>query len=363
MAQTKADAGKIMAAMSGGVDSSVTAWLLKEQGWQVTGVTLRLQDPNWLPEEAGCGSAAELLEAKAVCDQIGIAHETWEATGDFGREVIDRFVAAYEAGNTPNPCVDCNRYIKFGRLLSGAKERGFDKVATGHYARVHFNCKTNRYELWRAKDATKDQSYVLYALTQDQLAMLCLPLGDLTKEEARRLAADAGLSNARRPDSQDICFVPDGDYAAFIRRYTGKSYPPGDFVDLAGNCLGKHRGMICYTVGQRKGLGLAMGSPVYVCAKRMQENQVVIGTNADLFANSLVAEDLNFVSIPPWQGELQVLAATRYRQALAKATAVLKEDQLYLTFDTPQRAVTAGQSVVLYDAQNGERLLCGGKIC
>ena len=341
---------KIILGMSGGVDSSVAALLLKEQGYDVVGVTLRL---------LACGGESDAEDAGRVAQSLGLSHETVSFTDTFRREVMDRFAECYIRGATPNPCIDCNRYIKFVKMMEYARERGIDKIATGHYARI---CRdaNGRYLLKKAVDAHKDQSYVLYSLTQDQLSRARFPLGEYHKEEIRTLAEKYQLVNANKRDSQDICFVPDGDYASFIEQHTGLTFPEGDFLDMNGNWLGTHRGMIRYTVGQRKGLGIALGKPAFVCRKDVETNAVIIGDNEQLFRKTLTARDVNWIACDTPSSPIRITAKIRYGQAEQPAVAtVTEEGRMRVDFDTPQRAIANGQSVVLYD---GDTVVGGGII-
>ena len=341
---------KVMLGMSGGVDSTVAAYLVKKEGYEVVGVTLSLYPENGL---------AEAEEARRVAAAMGISHETVDLSAPFHKEVIERFICAYQAGATPNPCIDCNRYIKFGEMLRYAEERAADLVGTGHYARIERDAN-GRYLLKRAVDITKDQTYVLYSLNQHQLAHTLLPLGGYRKSEIREIAEAEGFINARKHDSQDICFVPDGDYASFIERYTGKTFAEGDFVDKNGVVLGRHRGMIRYTVGQRKGLGIALGKPAFVCAKCAATNTVTLGENADLFSKDLTAHDVNLIACDSIPTPIRVTAKIRYGQNETPATVEqIGEGRIHVEFDTPQRAIAKGQSVVLYD---GDTVVGGGII-
>ena len=340
---------KIMLGMSGGVDSTVAAHLIKEAGYDVTGVTLSLYPENGL---------AEAEEAKRVAASMGIPHETVDLSDAFHREVIGRFIRAYQSGETPNPCIDCNRTIKFGEMLRYAEAHGVPLIGTGHYARIERD--GDRFLLKRARDASKDQTYVLYCLTQHQLAHTLFPLGEYRKSEIREIAEAEGFINARKHDSQDICFVPDGDYAAFIEKYTGETFPEGDYIDKDGTVLGRHRGMIRYTVGQRKGLGIALGRPAFVCAKCAATNTVTLGDNADLFASSLTARDANLIACDSISAPIRVTAKIRYGQSETPATVEqIGEERIRVDFDVPQRAIARGQSVVLYD---GETVVGGGII-
>lgn len=348
-------------AMSGGVDSSVAALLLAQAGWACTGVTLRLYaGADAAPDGARtCCSLEDVEDARAVARRLGIRHYTFNFTEAFERDVIGRFVQGYLAGETPNPCIDCNKHIKFSALLRRAQLMGCTHVATGHYARI-VRGANGRMLLQTGLDAGKDQSYMLYGMTQRELAHTLFPLGALTKAEVRALALENGFGNARKRDSQDICFVPDGDYVGFMERYTGKYYPDGDFVDLDGRVVGRHRGAVRYTCGQRKGLGLALGAPVYVCGKDMEKNTVTVGPESALFTTTLVAGDFNWISIPELTAPMRVKAKARYRQTEQPATVrPLDNGLVQVVFDEPQRAITRGQAVVLYD---GDVVVGGGTI-
>lgn len=351
-----------MVAMSGGVDSSVAAYLTKEAGFETTGITMRLYDN----ETAGCCSSktccslSDVEDARSVAFVLGIPFYVLNFTEEFGREVIDRFIRAYEEGRTPNPCIDCNRYIKFRRLFQRGREMGQDYIVTGHYARVEQDQGSGRWLLKRSADPKKDQTYVLYSLTQDQLAHVMFPLEGMSKSETRRIAEEQGFLNARKHDSQDICFAPDGDYAGFISRYTGKDYPDGDFVDRSGRVLGRHKGIIHYTVGQRKGLGLALPHPMYVCRKDVEKNQVVLGENEDLFTTTFEIEGCNWMPFDRLTGDLAVEAKVRYSQKASPATVIpLGEDRARVVFRQPERAITCGQAAVFYD---GDTVIGGGTI-
>ncbi len=344
----------VLTAMSGGVDSTAAALLLQRQGHDVIGINLKLFTPPACSQEDGAQAA------RSAAQRLGIPFYVFDFSQDFGREVMDRFANAYLRGETPNPCVDCNRYVKLGKLFRRAEALGCGHIATGHYARVEQDSATGRWLLRKGLDQAKDQSYFLYSLTQPQLAHLLLPLGGLTKPQVRALAQEAGMENAQRQESQDICFVPGGDYAAFIRARTGIQPQPGDFVGTAGQVYGQHRGILNYTVGQRKGLGLSFPQPMYVCALRPESNQVVLGENRELFSRRLTAGNLNFISVPSLPRPASVKAKIRYRHQEQPATAVQTgPDQLEVVFDQPQRAITKGQAVVLYD---GDKVIGGGTI-
>lgn len=341
-------AQQIAVAMSGGVDSSAAAWLLKEQGHDLMGITLTLFDDATANVP---GNQQDVEDAKAVAEQLGFPHYVFHMAQCFREQVMDRFAAAYEAGATPNPCVVCNRHIKFGALLEQARKLDAQAVATGHYAQVSWDEGSQRYLLRKAAHPEKDQSYVLYALTQDQLSASRFPLGHLSKNEIREIALSQGLVSARKRESQDICFVPDGDYAAFIRRHTGKEYPAGPFVDLKGKVLGTHTGIIGYTVGQRRGLGVSSNQGrLYVKEVRPGDNTVVLCDNQALFSRTLTANDLNLIALSRLDSPMRLKAKVRYRQeeqpCLVEQTG---EDTIRVTFDQPQRAITPGQAVVLYD--------------
>ena len=351
-------ARRVFAAMSGGVDSAAAALLLLQAGCDVTGVTLRLH--GFRDRPGLCGSADEIDTARSVAAALGIPHVVLDLSERFRERVMDRFVSEYVRGRTPNPCVDCNREIKFGALLDWALDQGADAMATGHYARVRFDGALGRWQLLRGADRRKDQTYFLYQLSQHQLSHLLLPAGDYEKPALRALAAAHGLSNAQRADSQDVCFVPDGDYVSFLRQQ-GAELVPGDFVDEAGRVLGRHKGLPCYTLGQRKGLGVSAGAPLYVLAKDPARNAVVLGADSALYTSELTAERVNWLSIPVPDGPLSVTARTRYSQREAAAhVEPLPGGRARVVFRDPQRAVTPGQAVVFYD---GDLVLGGGTIC
>lgn len=353
---------KALIAMSGGVDSSVAAYLTQQAGFQCTGATMRLFDNSILgqDQESTCCSLDDVEDARSVARRLGFPFYVFNFKDDFEEKVIRKFVHCYECGATPNPCIDCNRYLKFDHLLRRGYELGCDCVVTGHYARIRQDEHTGRYLLYKAVDLSKDQSYVLYSLSQEQLAHTRFPLGEMTKAEARAIAEEKGFVNARKHDSQDICFVPDGDYVAFMERYTGKKYIPGDYLDLNGNVVGKHKGAVSYTLGQRKGLNLAMGTPVYVCAKDMDKNTVTVGPNEALFSTTLRAMDWNWFPFAELTEPIRVSAKARYNQPPQPATVYPEENGIaQVVFDQPQRALTPGQAVVLYD---GDMVVGGGTI-
>lgn len=353
---------KALIGMSGGVDSSVAALLMQKAGFACIGATMRLFSNSVLgqEQESTCCSLDDVEDAKAVARRMDIPHYTFNFQDDFREKVMDAFVKAYEAGLTPNPCIACNQHLKFDHLLRRALELGCTKCVTGHYAVIRKDDASGRYLLYKPVDKAKDQTYFLASLTQEQLAHTAFPLGELTKAQVRQIAEENGFVNARKHDSQDICFVPDGDYMAFMERYTGKSYESGDFLDLQGNVVGRHRGAVGYTLGQRKGLGLAMGVPVYVCGKDMQANTVTVGPNEALFSDGLIAGDWNWFPFPTLTEAMSVTVRTRHTQSETPARVIPMEDGLArVEFDTPIRAVTPGQAVVVYD---GDMVVGGGTI-
>lgn len=352
---------KAMIGMSGGVDSSVAAFLMLQNSFDCIGATMRLYDNVLLPGESGtCCSLDDVEDARSVAYRLGIAHHVFNFKETFEKQVIQKFVRSYESGLTPNPCIDCNRHLKFRALLDRARILGCDYVVSGHYARIRRDEETGRYLLCKAKDAAKDQTYFLACLDQNQMAHIQFPLGDLTKEEVRQIAQEQGFVNARKHDSQDICFVPDGDYAAFLSRYTGKTYPAGDYLDVNGKVVGTHRGAVCYTLGQRKGLGIALGEPVYVCKKDMEHNTVTVGPNEALFSSALLAGDWNWFPFPALTEPMAVTAKIRHSQYEQSATVYPETDGMArVVFDAPQRAITPGQAVVLYQ---GDLVIGGGTI-
>lgn len=354
-------AEKVLVAMSGGVDSSVAAYLLQQQGYECIGVTMRLYENETagIPRGHTCCSLDDVEDARAVAYDLGMPYYVLNFTEEFDEKVIRKFVQVYQNGGTPNPCIDCNRYLKFDHLLNRARELGCDYIATGHYVQ-RWQDENGRWGLRKNDDPGKDQSYVLYSLTQDQLAHTLFPLGGMHKDAVRAIAEEQGLCNARKHDSQDICFVPDGDYAAAVERLTGARSEPGRFVDAHGNVLGTHRGIIHYTIGQRRGLGIAAEAPLYVCGIDVPNNEVVLGRNADLFSTELDASGCNWISGDVPQQPLRVTARIRYRQPEQPCTVTATgADAVHVSFETPQRAITRGQAVVFYD---GETVLGGGTI-
>lgn len=353
---------KVVVGMSGGVDSSVAAYLLKEQGYEVIGVTMQIwQDTERLVQEenGGCCGLSAVDDARRVAADLNIPYYVMNFKNEFKEHVIDYFVEEYLHGKTPNPCIACNRYVKWESLLKRSMDIGADYIATGHYARIE-QLENGRYSLRRSATLVKDQTYALYNLTQEQLKRTLMPVGAYSKDEIRKIAENIDLKVASKPDSQDICFVPDGDYAAFIRENSDKEIPEGNFVTAEGKILGTHKGITHYTVGQRKGLGLALGYPAFVIEIRPETNEVVIGTNEDSMTYYVRANRINFMSIEDLTEEKRVFAKIRYNHKGAWCTVKKTgEDEILCTFEEKQRAVTPGQAVVLYD---GEYVLGGGTI-
>jgi len=354
---------KVVVGMSGGVDSSVTAYLLKKQGFEVIGVTMKLwqdDDYNIFSDEGCCGLSA-VEDARMVANKLNIPYYVLNFKEAFKEKVVDYFIEEYTMGKTPNPCIACNKYIKFEELIRRAHNLGAYYVATGHYAKIVFDNKNNRYQLRKSKAIDKDQTYVLYNLTQEQLKHVLMPLGEFSsKDEVRKLADELGLVVANKPDSQEICFIPDNDYSSFIEKHAPNSIIPGDFVDLEGNVIGKHKGIVHYTIGQRKGLGISLGKPAYVVKIIPEKNVVVIGDNEKVYSKGLIARDVNFISIDRLEQPLEVESKIRYTAKAAKSRIIpLEGNMVKVEFQEPQRAVTPGQAVVFYD---GDVLVGGGTI-
>ena len=348
-------------AMSGGVDSSVAAHRMLQAGYACTGVMMRLyqNEDLGLPVLGACCSEHDIRDAEAVAARLGIPFRAVNLTREFRQDVMERFVRIYEQGETPNPCIDCNRYLKFDRLLRYALQQGCDVLATGHYARIERE-PGGRYLLKKAADDTKDQSYVLYMLTQEQLAHLCFPLGSLAKQEVRAIAAGLGFPNARKQDSQDICFIPDGDYGAFLERERGAAYPEGDFLAEDGTVLGRHQGAARYTIGQRRGLGISAAERLYVLGKDMARNTVTVGREEALFRRDVEVSACSWIALDRLTAPIRCRAKLRYRMPEQPCTlSPVGPDLVHITFDEPQRAPTPGQAAVFYD---GDIVLGGGTI-
>lgn len=351
---------RALIAMSGGVDSSLAAKLMQEAGYDCVGCTMKLYDNEdiGISRAHTCCTLEDVEDARRVAHDLGMDHHVFNFKEGFRETVIQRFIDAYESGKTPNPCIDCNRFMKFEKLFERAEILNCDYIVTGHYARIEQD--GDKYYLKKALDDTKDQSYVLYSMTQEQLKHVQFPLGSLKKTDVRKVAEESNFINASKPDSQDICFVPDGDYASFLERETGKKYKEGDFVDIEGNVLGTHKGIVHYTIGQRKGLGVAFGKPLYVTDINTEDNLVTLGDNNDLFRTSLIVGDFNWISGEAPSGEIKCKAKIRYRQSEQPATVTPLEDgRVKIVFDEPQRAITKGQAAVIYD---GDIVLGGGTI-
>ncbi len=353
---------KVLIAMSGGVDSSAAAVILMKMGYEVAGATFKLFDNEDIGIERTktCCSLEDVLDAKSVADKLGIRHDVFNFGQQFERDVVIPFAEAYKNGETPNPCIECNRSIKFEKFLERASLLDYDYIATGHYARIEKDQTTGRFLLKKGLDQSKDQSYALYTMTQPELARTLFPLGNLKKTEIREIAEAEGFVNARKPDSQDICFVKDGDYAGFLKKTLGVEAVEGDFVDRSGTVLGRHQGIIHYTIGQRKGLGKTFGKPMYVVHIDSESNRVTLGPNEDLFVDSLTAGDINLISIAELTEPMDVTVKTRYKQAEVPATIYPAEDgKVFVKFKEKQRAVTPGQAVVFYQEDS---VVGGGKI-
>ena len=349
-------------AMSGGVDSSVAALLMKKQGYSCIGVTMKLFHNEDIGQSGKhtCCSLDDVEDARSVAYQLHMPYYVFNFSEQFRECVINTFISSYEKGITPNPCIDCNRYLKFDKLYRRAKEMDVDYVVTGHYARIEYDAFSGRYLLKKARDTEKDQSYVLYAMTQDQLKHTLFPLGELTKPEVREMAEKHGFINAKKPDSQDICFVKKGKYADFMEQYTAKKYPAGEFVDSDGRVLGMHKGIVRYTIGQRRGVNVSAGVPLYVCGIDPQNNRVELGEESRLYTDTLIAKDIHMIAVPFLEKPTRLQVKVRYRHPAVWATVTQPdEDTLKAIFDEPQRAITPGQAAVLYD---GETVVGGGTI-
>jgi len=352
---------KVVVGMSGGVDSSVAAYLLKEQGYEVIGMTMQIWQKDLEEDkDGGCCGLSAVDDARRVCQKIGIPHYVINFRDDFKKYVIDYFLEEYQHARTPNPCIACNRYVKWESMLKKALEIGADYIATGHYARVIQDEKTGRYMLKQSKTLAKDQTYALYNLTQYQLAHTLMPLGEYTKDEVREIAKTIGLGVATKPDSQEICFVPDNDYAKYIEDVTGQKAQRGNFINKRGKVVGQHKGIIHYTIGQRKGLGLSFGKPVFVTQINVKDNTISIGDNEDLFTHTVYAHQLHFMPFEKLEGELKCSAKIRYSHKASPCTIQMVDgDTLLCQFEEKQRAITPGQALVFYQEDS---VIGGGTI-
>ena len=351
---------KALISMSGGVDSSLAAKLMKDKGFDCIGCTMKLyhNEDAGIESSRTCCSLDDVEDARSVAYKLGMPFYVFNFTDAFRDTVIRKFIESYENGITPNPCIDCNRYMKFDKLYERAKTLGCDYIVTGHYARIEE--ENGKFVLKKALDETKDQSYVLYFMTQDQLVHTMFPIGSMQKTEVRAIAEESGFVNADKPDSQDICFVPNGDYASVIELQTGKESAEGNFVDKQGNNLGRHKGVIHYTIGQRKGLGVSSTEPLYVCNICPKDGNVVLGSNDDLFSREADVSDFNWISGEVPGSEFRCKAKIRYRQPEQWVTVIpTGADTVHIVFDEPQRAITPGQAAVFYD---GDTVLGGGTI-
>lgn len=345
-------AEKVVIGMSGGVDSSVAAFLLKEQGYDVLGVTML----TWRKTD----DDEAVKDAKKVAEKLGIPFFTVDFRQEFKKYVMDYFASEYKAGRTPNPCTVCNRFVKWEALIKKAKEFGADFIATGHYARIDRHPVTGRLVIRDSVTAKKDQTYALYNLTQEQLKSTLMPIGNYEKDEIRQIAARIGLEVAEKGDSQDICFIPDNDYVAFLERKYGYKAKKGNYVDLAGKPIGEHKGIVNYTIGQRKGLGVSFGKHMFVTKIKPETNEIVLGDNDDLFKKTVYADNVNLMAVDKIEGDIRLTAKIRYAHKKTECTVRMGDDGiLECVFDEPQRAPTPGQALVLYD---GEYVFGGGTI-
>lgn len=347
---------RVLLGMSGGVDSSVAAYILQKKGYEVVGATMKL----WLPENT---ENTAIIDAKKIASQLGVEHHIIDLENSFKNTVVKHFIDTYHEGKTPNPCVFCNKHIKFDLMFKVADDLKCDYIATGHYAKIRKNEVENRYELLKNEESNKDQSYMMYNLNQEKLSRILFPIGEFSnKDEVRQVAKEIGLEVFNKPDSQDICFIPDGDYEAFLKKYSNKNPKPGKFIDINGRKIGEHKGIVNYTIGQRKGLGIALGERTYVVDINGKDNTVTLGRDEDLFRNYLIAKDVNFLDYDydDLKESIEIMAKIRYSSKPCRAiVSPLGNGNVKVEFEQPQRAITSGQSVVFYD---GDRLLGGGVI-
>jgi tRNA-uridine 2-sulfurtransferase len=351
---------KVALGMSGGVDSSVAAYILKQQGYEVIGITMKIWDDEKEDSaKSGCCGLSAIDDARAVADKLDIPYYVLNFKEEFKTKVIDYFVDEYKKGRTPNPCIACNRFVKWESLLQKAMQLGADYIATGHYAKIIKDETTNRYSVKMSKSIEKDQTYALYNLTQFQLERTLMPVGDYTKTEIRKIAKDIGLLTSDKPDSQEICFIPDNDYPKFIKNQTKEEILPGNFIDTKGNVIGKHKGVIHYTIGQRKGLGIAFGKPMFVKKIDVKLNTVTLCENIDLFETTVYANDINFMGKENFDTEFLALAKIRYSHQPQPCKVSIENGRLKVVFNEPQRAITPGQALVIY---NDEGVVLGGGV-
>lgn len=354
---------KVVIGMSGGVDSSVAAYILKNQGYEVIGVTMQIwekEDRCTIEDNGGCCGLSAIEDARKVASKLDIPYYVLNFRQDFKKNVIDYFIKEYEKGRTPNPCIACNRYVKWESMLQKSIQLGADYISTGHYAKIVQNPNNGRYTFKVSKSENKDQTYALFNLTQEQLKRTLMPVGDYTKEEIRQMAYEIDIDVANKPDSQEICFIPDNNYGKYLEQNTNKDIKPGNFIDLQGNVLGKHKGIIYYTIGQRKGLGISFGKPMFIKEIIPSTNEIVVASNEELFSKGLIADDINFMYLETVPNNYEVLAKIRYSHKPCKARISIVNDAIKCIFETPQRAITPGQAVVFYDYKG--HIVCGGTI-